>query len=250
MPEDCFSVIMIAMSKILEVKNLNVTLGGVKVLDEVSFEVGEQDVIAIIGPNGAGKTVLFKALLGLLPYEGEIKWRPNLRIGYVPQRFDIETDIPMTVGEFLKLRGGKEVTAKKIAKVLDHVQLRPEILDAGLGEISVGQRQRVLISWAMLGNPQVLLFDEPTADIDIRGQESIYHAIHRLHEKFGLSVLLISHDLNIVYRHAKTVLCLNRQKLCFGPPLKILSPEMIAELYGGERHFYHHHEHELSHGPH
>ena len=237
-------VIIVPMSKILEVKNLNVVLGGVKVLDNVSFDVDEGDVIAIIGPNGAGKTVLYKTLLGLLPYAGEIKWQPGLRIGYVPQRFDIETDIPMTVEEFLKLRGGKEITEKRINEALDYVQLPKEILKSGLGEISVGQRQRILVSWAILGIPNVLLFDEPTADIDIRGQESIYHALHRLHAKLGLTILLISHDLNVVYRHAKEVLCLNRRKLCFGSPKEILDPKHIMELYGEERHFYLHHDHE------
>lgn len=229
------------MGKILEVKNLDVVLGGVKVLDDLNFEVDQGDVLSIIGPNGAGKTVLFKALLGLLPYSGEIKWRPGLRIGYVPQRFDIETDIPMTVEEFLKLRGDKGITRQKIKEVLEYIQLPKEILKVGLGEISVGQRQRILVSWALLGNPDVLLFDEPTADIDIRGQESIYHAIHRLHDKLGMTVILISHDLNIVYRHSRKVLCLNRRKIYMGTPKEVLKTERIEALYGGERHLYEHH---------
>lgn len=232
------------MSKILEVKNLNVVLGGVKVLDDLSFDVDERDILAIIGPNGAGKTVLFKTLLGLLPYTGEIKWRPDLKIGYVPQRFDIETDIPMTVEEFLKLRGGKEITRGKINESLEYIQLPQAILHSSLGEISVGQRQRILVSWAMLGNPKVLLFDEPTADIDIRGQESIYHALHRLHHKLGLTIILISHDLNVVSRHSKEVLGLNRRKLFFGSTKEVLSAEKLMELYGGEHiHQPEYHEH-------
>ncbi len=92
--------------KILEVKDLNVTLGGVKVLENINFEVAKGKVLAVIGPNGAGKSVLLKALLGLIPYRGTIDWLPGVALGYVPQRMDIETDVPLTIREFFKLRTG------------------------------------------------------------------------------------------------------------------------------------------------
>ncbi|MDO8426276.1 MAG: metal ABC transporter ATP-binding protein [Deltaproteobacteria bacterium] len=223
----------------LEVKNLNVELGGVKVLDDINFDVEKGEVLAIIGPNGAGKTILLKSLIGLIPFRGEVRWLKGVKTGYVPQRMDIETDVPLTVKEFFRLRG-KLATDEKIKEALDFVQLDESILRAGLGEISIGQRQRVLVAWAVVGSPDVLLFDEPTADIDIAGQESIYKMLYHLQKNLGLTVILVSHDLNVVYRHTNTVLCLNRKNLCFGAPDKVLSTEQLLALYGGENAFFHH----------
>ncbi len=227
---------------ILSVRNLGVAINQATIIDDISFEVEKGDVLAIIGPNGAGKTTLFKALLGIIPYHGEIIWQKGVKIGYVPQRMEIETDVPLTVREFLHLRQADDFSEKTAEEAVRSVLLPEEILDSGLGEISVGQRQRILIAWALLGKPEVLLFDEPTADIDVRGQESIYNLLHHLQDKYNLTIILISHDLNIVYRHAKQVLCLNRQMVCFGPPQEMLGPEQMRKLYGGERTFFHHFE--------
>lgn len=226
------------MNSILSVKNLFVKINGDKILEDINFEVNKGDVLAIIGPNGAGKTILLKSLLKLIPYQGEIKWREKIKIGYVPQRMDIENDIPLTVEEFLRLRKEK-IGKEKIKEVLKFVQLNENILKSGFGEISIGQRQRILVAWAVLGNPDVLLFDEPTADIDIAGQESIYKMIHSLQNK-GMTVILVSHDLSIVYRYAEKVLCLNRKNICFGEPKEMLNAEHLQKLYGGEHAFYHH----------
>ena len=229
-----------AKEPILKVKDLVVRFDKEKILDGLNFEINEGEVLAVIGPNGAGKTTLFKALLGMQAYDGEIKWRKDLRIGYVPQRMEIETDIPLTVLEFLRLRGSENFSKEKAKDAVKSVLLKEEILDSGLGEISVGQRQRILIAWSLLGKPQVLLFDEPTADIDISGQESIYQLLHNLQDRFNLTIILISHDLNVVYKYAEQVLCLNRQLVCFGSPQEILNSEQIQKLYGGGHAFYHH----------
>lgn len=237
---------------ILDVKNINVEMGGIKILDSISFSVEEGEVFVIIGPNGAGKTVLLKSLLGLVDYNGEIKWAPDVKIGYVPQRLDIDSNIPLTVEEFLRLRS-KKITKDKIKEVLGYMQLDEKILKLGFGEISVGQRQRILIAWAVLGNPSVLLFDEPTADIDIAGQESIYNLIKHLQEKMNLTIILVSHDLSVVYRYAQKVLCLNKKNICVGAPSEVINPDQLAKLYGSERAFYHHNhfdEGEIYHGEH
>lgn len=225
--------------KILEVRDLCIKIGGNTVLKDVGFDVEKGDVLAIIGPNGAGKTVLLKSLIGLMPYRGEIKWRPQIKTGYVPQRMDIETDVPLTVKEFFHLRI-RRLSESKIKETLDFVQLDPGILKKGFGEISIGQRQRVLVAWAVLGSPDVLLFDEPTADIDIAGQESIYKMIYHLQQNMGLTVILVSHDLNIVYSHAKAVLCLNSKGLCYGAPKEVLTPQQLMSLYGGDTAFFQH----------
>ena len=225
---------------ILKVQNLSAQFDEEKVLDDLSFEIGQGEAVAVIGPNGAGKTTLFKALLGMIPYRGSIEWRKGIRIGYVPQRMEIETDIPLTVREFLRLRGSGNFSEEKARAAVSSVLLPESILNFGLGEISAGQRQRVLIAWALLGKPEILLFDEPTASIDISGQESIYQLVHHLQDKYNLTIILISHDLNVVYKYAGKVLCLNKSKICFGPPRKVLDTEQMQKLYGGEHAFYDH----------
>lgn len=230
----------ISKEPILKVKDLAVKFNEEKILDGLNFEINEGEVLAVIGPNGAGKTTLFRALLGMQPFEGEIKWRKDLRIGYVPQRMEIETDIPLTVREFLRLRGTGNFSEEKAKAAVGSVLLPENILNSGLGEISAGQRQRVLIAWALLGKPEILLFDEPTASIDISGQESIYQLLHHLEDKYNLTIILISHDLNVVYKYAEKVLCLNRSKICFGPPREVLDLEQMQKLYGGDHAFYHH----------
>ena len=235
------------MSQLLSVKNLHVAFDGRGILEDIDFTVDSGEVLAIIGPNGAGKTVLFKTLLGLeKPTTGTIEWRPGVKIGYVPQRFEIEIDLPLTTREFLYLRGG-DVSESKIGEVMNLVGMKAEILNRRFSDLSVGQRQRILVAWAMMNDPEILLFDEPTADIDVSGQQSIYHLLRQLQDKKGFAVILISHDLSIVYRYSDQVLCLNRRKLCFGTPREVLSAEQLTELYGGEHGFYQHLEKSFHH---
>ena len=232
---------------ILETQKLSVSFNGQEVLKDVSFSVNEGDVLAIIGPNGAGKTVLFRALLGLISFDGEIKWREDARIGYVPQKLFEKAEIPLTVKEFFVLKSKNlffkdSQLLETITHELKAVGLKPEILEQQLANLSRGQFQKILIAWAILKHPNVLLFDEPTAGIDITGEENIYNLLHKLQDERGMTVLIISHDLNIVYRYADKVLCLNRENLCFGEPKKALTSEQIEKLYG-ESAFHQHHDH-------
>lgn len=230
--------------KILDVNDLSVSFGSDEVLKDISFSVDDGDFLAIIGPNGAGKTVLFRALMGLIDYDGEIKWRTNIKIGYVPQKLMEKSELPLTVKEFFMLKSKKLFFEDKqlndsIIHELSSVGINLNILNQQLINLSRGQLQRVLISWAILGHPQVLLFDEPTAGVDIAGEENVYNMLHKLQDERGITILMISHDLNIVYRYARNVLCLNKEKLCYGEPEKALTSEQIKRLYG-ESAFYHH----------
>ena len=230
------------MSDVLafEAKNVAKYFGKVKALDGASIKSEQGKIIGLLGPNGAGKTVLFRTLLGLMkPTGGSIVWKPGVKIGYVPQRFDIETDLPLTTREFFYLKG-KGISESKIKTVLDWVGMPSETLKTRFSELSVGQRQRILVGWAAMNEPEILLFDEPTADIDISGQRSIYHLLHQIQDRIGFAVILISHDLSVVYRYADQVLCLNRKRICFGPPKNVLSAQQLMELYGGEHAFYEH----------
>ena len=92
----------------------------------------------------------------------------------------------------------------------------------------------------MIDRPNLLLFDEPTANVDVAGQETVYELLHRLQDKYDLTLILISHDLTVVYRYANKVLCLNREQVCFGAPSEVLTPKELEKLYGGGHKFYHH----------
>lgn len=238
--------------KILEVENLSVSFDGQKVLENINFLIDKGDVLAVIGPNGAGKSVLFRALLGLITYSGKISWQSGLKIGYVPQKLAIERGLPITVREFLSL---KSPSKENMLRALNSVGIntKPEnehhlehhILNRRMGLLSGGEFQRVLIAWSLVDDPDVLLFDEPTAGIDIGGEETIYNLLHELQDKRNLTIILISHDLNVVYKYANSVICLNKQQVCFGEPHSVLNPDELSSLYGGEAKFYHHEHKDL-----
>ena len=223
---------------ILQIKDLNVSLGGQKIIEGVSLNLKDKENLMIVGPNGAGKTIMLKALLGLIPYEGEIKWKENIKIGYVPQRLSMPKEIPLSVEEFFKF---KSASMEKIRESLESVGLNDFcILKMELGMISAGQFQRVMIAWSLIDKPDALLFDEPTAGIDIGGEETIYNLLKKIEKSINITIILVTHDLNIVYRLADNVLCLNKKALCYGNPKEALSPENIDKLYKGEIKFYDH----------
>jgi len=229
------------MSNALEVERLTVRLGGVEILRDLGFTVAAGSALAVIGPNGAGKTVLFRALIGSIPHEGTVRWGPGTRIGYVPQKLDIERDLPITGRDFLAAKAAVSSTrAAEAERALELVNLPRAVVTQPIGTFSGGQFQRLLLAFALMGRPTALLFDEPTAGIDEPGGERIYEMIHRIQESERLTLLLISHELNVVYRYASNVLCLSRERPCFGPPEEILTPERIEEVYGSPLRYHHH----------
>ncbi len=221
----------------MRVEGLSVRLNGEDVLMDLSFNVYEGEVLAILGPNGAGKTTLLKALLGIVPYEGVVEWREGVKVGYVPQRLPFIKDVPLSVKEFFRLMNASE---RKTAEILNSIGLGEEILERRIGDLSSGQFQRILIGWALASDPNVLLFDEPLAGIDIGGQESVYNFLERLKAEKNLTILFVTHELSIVYRLADRVLCLNKRMLCSGAPKEKLTPEAISNLYASPVKFYQH----------
>jgi len=214
-----------------------VKFDGEEVIIDLSFNVDEGEVLAILGPNGAGKTTLLKALLGIVPYEGVVEWREGVKVGYVPQRLPFIKDVPLSVKEFFQLENVSESETKEI---LRSIGLGEEFLGKKIGDLSSGQFQRILIGWALASDPNVLLFDEPLAGIDIGGQESVYNLLERLKEEKNLTILFVTHELSIVYRLADRVLCLNKKMLCSGAPKEKLTPEAISNLYASPVKFYQH----------
>jgi len=221
------------MSNVLDVNRLTVRFGKIEVLTDLSFHLAPGTSLAVIGPNGAGKTVLFQALIGSVPAEGTIRWSPDVRIGYVPQKLDIERDVPITGRDFLHARASlARGSASEIERVLELVGISNAVSRSPIGTLSGGQFQRLLIAFALLGNPSVLMLDEPTAGMDEPGQKRLNELIGHFQQEQGLTVLFISHELSVVYQYANNVLCLGHGRACFGVPRKVLTPELLRDIYG------------------
>jgi zinc transport system ATP-binding protein len=237
-------------NRLLSVTNLNLSFGNREVIHDLGFQLQEGDCLAIIGPNGAGKTVLLRALLNLIPYRGEIRWSPGARLGYVPQKIAADRQLPLSPNDLLTAKARfLKLPAGELKQVSTELDLSPELLNSSIGALSGGQFQKVLIAFALLGRPNVLLFDEPTASLDELSEEHIYELLQSLQRERGMTILLVSHDLSIVYRNANMVLCLSKGKTCMGPPKEILTPAMLQELYGAPPQYYQHvHEREGTHG--
>lgn len=225
----------------LSVRNLTIDLGSRVIIRDLSFDVNTGVTLAIIGPNGSGKTVLLKALLGLVPYEGGIVWSPGTRLGYVPQKIAADRQMPLLVRDLLEAKARfLKLPPDAIELVSREVGLPPDLLKAGIGVISGGQFQKVLIAYALLGEPNVLLFDEPTASLDEMEEERVYELLEHLQAKQKLTILLVSHDLSVVFRWADTVLCLSKGRPCIGPPREILTPERLEATYSFPHKYYRH----------
>jgi len=236
--------------KIVDVKGVSVEFGRRKILDNINFQLDRGEFLIIIGPNGAGKSTLLKAILGLIPFKGEIhifgkdirklSRKERERIGYVPQKFLHEREFPITVEELINLSIGKverrEEIVNNFLSLLGIEDLRKKLI----GELSGGQLQRVFITRALVRSPEILIMDEPLSGIDISGEKTFYELVNFLHRELKISIILVSHDVTVVDRFADKVLCLNKRMVCFGKPREVLSEKSLESLYGKEMGIYKH----------
>ena len=213
---------------ILKVSNLKVELQNQIILEHVNFKIKKGTTLAIVGPNGAGKTVLFKTLLNLLPHTGKIEWAEKTKIGYVPQNISVK-DIPISVKEFLLYSGN----GADVEGALNAVRLNDAgVANKSLGVLSGGQLRRVLIAWAIIDKPNVLLFDEPTVGVDVGGEESIFVMLDELKKKTNITMLLITHDIHLVKEYTDKLLGLNKCMTFFGDSQQIAEPSLQQKIYG------------------
>ncbi len=229
---------------ILEVEHLSVSYNGRTVLNDLHFSIKKGEIVAIVGPNGSGKTTLIRAILGLIPYRGRVSINHEPvqttleKIGYVPQKFVFDRTIPMTVSEFLKI-AFRKVEHRKIRRALLEVDMKQHE-DTLIGDLSGGQLQRVLIARSLLNEPSILLLDEPTSEVDAVGTKSFYDIVAHLNRVHQTTVLLVSHEINMVYKFADQIICLNRDLICYGKPKDTITKEVLEKLYGKEVRFQEH----------
>ncbi len=220
-------------------------------LEDISLDIAEGEFIGVIGPNGSGKTTLCRAVLGLMrPLGGslqifdcaceQLRCHHRARIGYLPQKGRMDPNFPITVLEavlmgrygalgLFRRAGSKD---REIAlEALSNVGMA-DFRDTMLGHLSGGQQQRVFIARALAQQPQVLLLDEPTTGLDITAQHSILDLIHRLHRDLGLTVLLITHDINMIRTHVDRLVLLKTRLYAAGTPEVVLKPDLLQAVYG------------------
>ncbi len=211
----------------LKVSDLRVEIQNQVILEHINFKVKKGTTLAVVGPNGAGKTMLFKTLLNLISYTGNVEWAKGAKIGYVPQDINVK-DIPISVNEFLSYQDGVNVEEALSLVKLEH----KNILNKPLGVLSGGQLRRVLIAWALIDNPNILLFDEPTVGVDIGGEESIFSTLNELKLKKDITMLLITHDIHLVKEYTDQLLGLNKCITYFGDAKFIAEPALQQKIYG------------------
>ena len=224
-----------ADNKILEIKNLTVKYDGHVILNELNFWVNSGEIVAIIGPNGSGKTTLLKAILGLIPHQGEVKifgGPPKLalsEIGYVPQRLEFDRTFPLTVEEFLNFMKVKNRAWRD--EVLHEAGV-DAFTGKRIGELSGGQLQRLLIAKALLKEPKLLMLDEATSGVDVAAEMTFLELIEHLNKIHKVTIMLISHEVQMVYKFATQILCLNKDLVCDGTPKEAITKEVLERLYG------------------
>lgn len=235
---------------LVSVHNVSFRYDSQLVLERVSFDLEKGDYIGLVGPNGSGKTTLIKLLLGILTAsEGEIElfgqpvsefseWQ---KIGYVPQYvFQADRTFPATVREVVESGHLYEnplacqlglKTCSPISEALEKVGIT-NLLHRRIGELSGGERQRVFIARSLVSHPELLILDEPTAGVDQSTQEAFYNLLEKLNKQHGITIVLISHDLEVVAHEAKTALCLNHHVLYSGSAATLHDDQILQQLFG------------------
>ncbi len=214
---------------LIELSGIHVAFGRRIALADVSLAVASGEIVTVVGPNGAGKTTLLRVALGLQrPQAGRVQRRAGLRIGYLPQRFAIDETLPLSVRRFLTLvPGGRARLGAALAQVG-----AAHALDLPVQTLSGGELQRVLLARALLGEPELLVLDEPVQGVDIGGQAELFALIRRIRDERRCGVLLVSHDLHLVMAATDRVVCLNHHICCSGHPEEVSRDPAYRALFG------------------
>jgi len=227
-------------SPLLRIEDVGVRLGGRQILRDVSFTVGVGEFAAIIGPNGAGKTTLIRVILGLQPASAGRVVKKDASIGYVPQKVVIDSDIPMRARDVVSLGlDGQKLgfplpsrrRREQVDQALEDVGAH-DYADARVGELSGGEQQRVLIAHALVSRPELLLLDEPLANLDLRSEQEIVTLLGKLARINGIAVLLSAHDMNPLLSVMDRIIYVANGTVATGSTEEVVTSEGLTRLYG------------------
>lgn len=232
----------------IKVNHLGVNLGGQEILKDINLHIHCGSLNAIIGRNGAGKSTLIRAILGDIPHTGNIEFKDSengriqkLKIGYVPQSLNIEKQTPVSVYDMIAAyQSNVPVFAIKSKKqkerILEHLRVfeADYLIDKQVCNLSGGELQRVMLSMAIMDEPNLLLLDEPVSGIDQNGMELFYRTIYQLKENYDLAVILISHDLAYVKKYADKVILLDETILKQGTVKEVFSSAEFENVFQKE----------------
>ncbi len=237
---------------VVKIENLTVSYHDVKALDNINFTIDEKDFLGIIGPYGAGKSTLFSCMLGLNnQYDGSIfffgqdirKSKKYLKdVGYVPQKPVFEKNFPATVREVVRMGLRKKSSENRVDKVLQDVWIH-ELSHKRIGELSGGQQQRVFIAKALVGEPKILILDEPVTGIDAQSTELFFGILQELNKKQNITIIWSSHDLDAVNKLANKVACLDKTLFFHGISQDFFSNDELVKKYSEssmQKHMHHH----------
>ncbi|CAM3887623.1 metal ABC transporter ATP-binding protein [Alicyclobacillus pomorum] len=234
------------MESALSVEHVSVSLGGEWILHDISFEVRRGEMVSIIGPNGAGKSTLMKVLLGVLqPSRGRITVHlppaaknRSRSIGYVPQSRQMDVDTSLRAWDFVSFGLPHTLrpwlNRKERSRVREALELTrcEELANQAISRLSGGQRQRLYLAQALVRNPDLLLLDEPTSNLDPGGQEMVVELVNQIRQERGTTVLLVTHDMHIAAKYSDRILYLTRGRYAIGRVEDIVRPDVLTTLYG------------------
>ena len=228
--------------KLFQLNNVSFQKERNQIVDKISFSLEKNQLATIIGPNGAGKTTILKLIIGSInPTSGNIWKYKKLKIGYVPQKLNLSSFLPIRVSEFLTLN--KLTIDKELVKLINIESL----LNHSFSNLSGGELQRVLLARSLAIKPNLLILEEPDQNLDLMGQNEFFDLIERVHKKYNLATLIVSHNLNMVMAKTTKVYCINKHICCAGKPEVIKNDPKFTEIFGKKLAIYehqHNHKHQ------
>lgn len=230
---------------LVQLSHIGLYYGQRAVLKDIDLSIQAKEIVSLIGPNGAGKSSLVKILLGIqAPQQGSIKRKAKLKMGYVPQRFNPSSSLPLRVTDLLE---SKKINTDLLEQIIVETGIA-HLLQRQVQQLSGGERQRVLLARALLNQPELLVLDEPMQGLDIQSETELYAYVRTLPARYGCAVLMVSHDLQWVMQGTQRVICLNHHICCSGTPSDIQQHPAYQEIFGTQRVIYQHHHDHCAHG--